>query len=212
MIKGIKFKYINKNYFDIDVTGSSNFVYYFASYMTRKDLEAPGLNFVNSDDIKLHWMIINLKNLKNKGWVFADKYSPIHFKKYLDSLFTYLSMSGGKWYAVTVPSHDQLEGNNNLGILFTKLNKYLNIQYCSDLLLRKRIIPENKKAEKREYNVNYRSLTINPKYQVEGQNFILLDDVVTTGKSIIAARDFLLKNKANKVICVALTKTFSMYE
>ena len=55
--------------------------------------------------------------------------------------------------------------------------------------------------------IHLKSIQINPDYDVQGKNFILLDDITTTGGSLAACAKILIDAGANSVICVALGRT-----
>ena len=206
-----KYKQLFKNDMNIDLTGEVNIIYYFGSYYPIKFFNDQEIPVDRTYRSRMYWMIRRLKWLKEKGWYTYPEdayYSPTYFRSCLEPKFDFIDSKNEEWLVVTVPSHDQVSGINNIGALLKTFKQYNNIKYCSDLLLRKQVVPEKKQTNDRTYESEYESLTINPAYNIENKNIILLDDIVTSGTSIKANKTFLLHNKANKVICFSLLRTF----
>ena len=52
-----------------------------------------------------------------------------------------------------------------------------------------------------------KSLTLDISINISGKNVLVIDDITTTGCTLTACRNLLLKNGAKNVVCLAFGKT-----
>ena len=86
-----------------------------------------------------------------------------------------------------------------------KLSEHYNKRSYADVLQRYKTIPRLSDGGIRNIGVHINSIRINSKYNVENKNFILLDDITTSGSSMAAAHQILKIAGARKVTCLALS-------
>lgn len=100
-------------------------------------------------------------------------------------------------------------GFNQAELLAKGIAKHLNLAFKSNIL--KRIIPNQPQAkfrddyEKRKKNIKG-VFAINPEQPIEGKTIILVDDVATTGATLIEAAKILKKSSANEVWGLVVAK------
>lgn len=122
--------------------------------------------------------------------------------------FDYMSprIKAGASIAI-VPSHDPMKVGGGLSILAKKL---VAAGICDDAtacLVRHTKIEKLSSGGDRSVNVHIGSIQIQDIDQVRGKKIILLDDVMTTGNSLLACRNILLSHEAAEVQCLALGRT-----
>lgn len=103
-------------------------------------------------------------------------------------------------------SRQNWRGFNQAEILCKSLSGSLNLK-VANVLKRSKITKtqKNLKKEARKQNMNGAFKTIDD-YNIKDQNFILLDDVATTGSTLLEAVKTLKINGANKVWCLTVAK------
>lgn len=104
-----------------------------------------------------------------------------------------------------VPSSDAEKTESGM----TKLGQKLAANGRMDkvfYLIRERTIKKLADGGVRSKVVHLSSIKVNEKMSIEGDYVLLIDDVTTTGNSLYACRDILLKNGAKKVEMLALGK------
>ncbi|MBL8030503.1 MAG: ComF family protein [Candidatus Doudnabacteria bacterium] len=115
-----------------------------------------------------------------------------------------------KQYTLTpIPLHwmrQNWRGFNQTELLGLEIQKHLPVHY-EPTLVRAKFTKTQKdlKKEAREANVQS-AFQLADKTQISGQNFILIDDVVTTGSTILEATKILKKNGASEVWCLAVAR------
>lgn len=117
-------------------------------------------------------------------------------------------------FVVTVvPSHqastDQSSTHSTsaivrLGQSLCRTGKRIDGTTC---LIRHKSIPKQAYGGARSKDVHRRSIEFNPKFPSPSRSFLLIDDIMTTGKSIAACKEILLKAGARQVKAVVLAKT-----
>lgn len=85
-------------------------------------------------------------------------------------------------------------------------NTYDNLQYIK-CLNRNTSVPKKANGGIRNIENEYKTIDVVSQNEIIGKKIILMDDVTTTGTSLIATRNILLKNGASHVVCIALGKT-----
>jgi ComF family protein len=110
------------------------------------------------------------------------------------------------WILIPIPiSHQRFRerGYNQAELLATSLSKIFNLKTLPILIKSRHTNKQgtSKSREERMYNITG-SFGIYKKSQalIAGKNCILIDDITTTGSTLIEARDTLLRAGANKVL------------
>ena len=111
-------------------------------------------------------------------------------------------------YFSVIPSHIANGEISSMHIIAQKLSDYYNKADFSRVLQRYKTIPRLSDGGIRNIGVHINSIRINPDYQVTDKNFILLDDITTSGSSMAAGVQILKIGGANKVTCLALSHKF----
>ena len=106
-----------------------------------------------------------------------------------------------------VPSHDALKLRSGVHQLGTRFASAFGAMDAGDLLLRSKTIQKLATGGDRSMAVHLNSMSANNVDRVKGRNVLLIDDIMTTGNSLAAGRQILLKAGAGDVLCIALGKT-----
>ncbi|MCQ6962509.1 ComF family protein [Methanolobus chelungpuianus] len=77
----------------------------------------------------------------------------------------------------------------------------------TDILVRSKTIPSKHQSGVRDLRLERESLDVINKNKIKGRNILLLDDVATTGTSLVAGRSKLLEAGAKSVASIALGHT-----
>jgi len=117
---------------------------------------------------------------------------------------------GSDFPIVIVPSHDPDMSANGLIELARKLASNGRVD-ASSCLVRHARVTASHQAElygevRRDMNRHLNSITIGNKALIASRVVLLLDDIVTTGTSLMACRELMLKAGVTEVICFALGK------
>lgn len=144
--------------------------------------------------------ILDVKNNKAEGINF-------YTNKLSEIIINNIELILNEWIINVVPSHTV----NTFSIGLTKIaenlsNKYMNIK-LRNFIGRKVQIDKLSSGGDRSIKVQLESLGIYKNADIANKNIILIDDVTTTGNSLIACRKYLEHFGANKVLCIALGKT-----
>ena len=161
-----------------------------------------------------YWLLRGDKKIKNPEFNSVDrafldlKQNNVEaidkFYKKLLSIFDCLETID-EIYFCAMPSHDSNVAVSPMHLITQKLATNYNKPDYSDVLKRYRTIPRLSDGGIRNIGVHINSIRINPKYDVRGKNFILLDDITTSGSSMAAGHQILKIAGANKVTCLALS-------
>lgn len=111
-------------------------------------------------------------------------------------------------FLVLVPSHSKNEWSYSLQLLASEICKRLSINDYSRAI--RRITDHEKLAwgGDRSVQSHLNTMRIEPDYEVNGKEVIILDDVTTTGGSLIACSKLLKRAGAQKCASVAIGKTY----
>ncbi len=111
---------------------------------------------------------------------------------------------------VAVPSSDSSKKSTPVHIMI-KVLATLNssLQDGSDVLVRTKTIRKLSWGGKRDISVHLDSIDINPNSSIDvsGKDVLLIDDVMTTGNSLLACESKLIAAGANRVFFLTLAKT-----
>lgn len=111
-----------------------------------------------------------------------------------------------------IPLHrirERTRGFNQAELLAKEISNYFNLPLETNIL--KRTIPTEPQAniknndEKRKANIKG-VFEINPEYQVDGKIIVLIDDVATTGATLIEAAKILKKSGAKQIWALVVAK------
>jgi len=128
----------------------------------------------------------------------------------LEQNFQFL-ISNSQFIIIPIPLHKhklRYRGFNQAELLGQKIAEHFNLPIKTDIL--KRTIPTSpqvniKNNEKRKENIK-NAFAINPKQSVEGKTIILIDDVATTGATLIEASKILKQNGTKQVWALVVAK------
>lgn len=106
-----------------------------------------------------------------------------------------------------VPSHSACDTNQSgIAVLARRLASEERIDKV-DFILRKQTIDKLATGGERDIFVQKNSLYVNPNMTVSGDVILLVDDVSTSGNSLIACKELLLESGAERVAMFALGKS-----
>ncbi|MGR4890655.1 ComF family protein [Sphingopyxis sp. LARHCG72] len=106
-----------------------------------------------------------------------------------------------------VPSHDPEKTSSGIRVLAAKLEAAGECKNVSGLLVRHTKIQKLAAGGNRSIDVHLKSIRIDDGQPIKGQRILLIDDVLTTGYSLLACRKLLLAAGADFVKCAALGRT-----
>lgn len=112
-----------------------------------------------------------------------------------------------KYNFCAVPSSNKNNSNSPIQKIASKLSQDFGTRDCSDILKRHTSINKLATGGNRNPLVHLKSVKVDKAYDIEGENFILLDDITTSGGSLAACAKLLQDAGAGNVICLALGKT-----
>ena len=140
--------------------------------------------------------------------------SALYFYKCIENRVSRLK---GTWIICSIPGHNQLDdGSNAISDMMERYNKMTNVRFCNDLIVRtKENLPKaQKEYGLRDYKRDLETMHINEKYKytLPKANVIILDDIVTSGTSFIAAKKLMLVAGVQNVVCMAFAKTITEIE
>ncbi|MBK1811545.1 phosphoribosyltransferase [Clostridium sp. YIM B02505] len=108
---------------------------------------------------------------------------------------------------IPIPSSKSGQVSSSLLTLSERLATYNNIRYLNNCLERTVDIPKLAQGGDRHKEVHFNSLRINNPQLVKNKVILLLDDVTTSGNSLLASKELFEKKDTSEVICLSLTKT-----
>ena len=111
-------------------------------------------------------------------------------------------------YFSAIPSHTANDNISSIHIIAKKLADHYNKDDYSEVLQRYKNIPRLSDGGFRNIGVHISSIRINPRLNIKGKNFFLLDDITTSGSSMAAGSQILKIGGANKITCLALSHKF----
>lgn len=126
----------------------------------------------------------------------------------LDYFCSYISPRiGGYPVVAAVPSHDPANTASGIRALADRLEVAVACKNVSAALVRHTKIQKLAEGGNRSVDVHLASIAVESADLIGGHRVLLLDDVMTTGNSLLACRQLLLAAGAEEVKCVALGRT-----
>jgi hypothetical protein len=111
---------------------------------------------------------------------------------------------------VIVPSHDPEKTTSGIRTLAQQLANNGRIDATS-CLVRTQHVDSQAQNGRRSEEVHRLSLRVGSPQKIKGKTVLVLDDVTTTGLSLIIAKELLINAGARRVECAALAKTVSRH-
>jgi Phosphoribosyl transferase domain len=105
-----------------------------------------------------------------------------------------------------VPSHDATKTQSGIRTLAQRLalSNRVDATHC---LVRASTVPKAAHGGKRSVQIHLDSIRVNDPELIRDKEILLLDDVTTTGSSLVACQKLLIDAGARRVKCLALGKT-----
>ncbi len=111
------------------------------------------------------------------------------------------------FYFCAVPSSNASKKHSPMQEICLRLSTKSGKKDYSSVLDRYVDIPKLATGGNRDLETHYNSIRIADGYNVRGKRFILLDDVTTTGGSMVACKNILEHAGAKEVACIAIAHT-----
>ena len=108
---------------------------------------------------------------------------------------------------VVVPSHKEGGWSQALQKMAKKLCQELNMTDCSQALERVKEHEKLAMGGDRSIESHMSTMRVNPEYDIKGKKVIVLDDVTTSGNSLLASARILKEAGAERVAAIAIGKT-----
>ena len=106
-------------------------------------------------------------------------------------------------YLVAVPIHKKRmkeRGFNQSIIMANELSKLVGVKCLNNVLIRKKYTePQSTLSQDERYDNLKDAFEINKNFDIKSKNIMLVDDIFTTGSTIDACAEILIKNGANEV-------------
>jgi len=165
----------------------NEFIYYIRDYFPTKRISS------QIQQIE-HDKIIRIK--RDKRYALETQYELLirNFKKDADITLC------------VIPSHNKGLQETSMRYLAKKLSKK-NITNGTSCLLRAKTIPEKHLTNNRDINQEKSSLKVQYPSLIKNKIIVVLDDIVTTGTSMLAAKELLEEAGAKRVYGLAIAKT-----
>lgn len=112
---------------------------------------------------------------------------------------------------VIIPSHQKDSYCSNMKLLAKYISSLIQAYDDSDVLTRISTIDKLTSGGNRSIDTHLVSISVNSQ-RVVGKRILLIDDVVTTGNSMIACEKILNAANADSVTCLSLAKTTNNIE
>ena len=172
-------------------------IYYFFNYYPSSKVETMSPTDKRRESTERIW---KLKKRDKKAYPLFASCVCAHVK----------DLGNEEWLACTIPGHDQVYASANpMDSFLSYVYLPKNIHPVIGLIIRNKEMPKKHGDTygDRTPERDYASYKIGNTRNIKGQNIIIFDDIVTSGSSLIAARRFLEKNGAKRVVLIALAKT-----
>ena len=188
----------NKCYY-IDCT--NNIIYYLQDYYKKSIYDVYSYN----EHIK-HGYLLNIavKNGNYYSYVNENRIIntyDIQLKKFINKL-------DGKWNVCFAPGHDPLKvSHGSLEDIVDKAKLPADKFSMCDIIKRTQKVDPKHIDQNRKNDYIHDMLSMKLIMNPTGKNWLIIDDITTSGATLIACRNLLLNCGADEVICLALAKT-----
>lgn len=187
------FEELNDKIIDLE----KNCIYYFIDYYKTEIVRKSNNQYIKRN----HDLILNLKDPTH----FSSIDPFVYFKKIIEK---YIKGTNKVWYICTVPGHDQINGfENRMTKLLEKVNFTSNFKRSYNLIRKTQITDPKHLGGVRDWKIDLKSLGLDSSFDYHEKNFIIFDDVTTSGSSLKAVKKLLKSAGVKKVVCIALAKT-----
>ncbi|WP_342625017.1 phosphoribosyltransferase [Pseudomonas alkylphenolica] len=156
--------------------------------------------------------ILNIKNQSNEARAQARRRAAVnYFTKVLTTPPGGLSklVDGDPCFFAVVPSHTKGNVSEGLMSLMRNLIKDFNFVNANNILLRYNSVQKAAAGGVRCVKVHSDSIRVTE--EINGKTVFLFDDVASTGCSLLACKELLLKAGASRVAMIALGRTYMEY-
>lgn len=189
---------INKFEIKIDGNGILYFMEYEPYWIRHDGIKEKNTKFKDIDSRILDLKKEDITTLNNVA-------SNYFYDKMRDPLKYYFNKKNIEDVSVAiVPSHSVGKISTGLSRIARKICKDMGFEYRPSLLYRFKEIEKLSKGGNRNIQIHYNSIIVVG--NSSNKTILLLDDVTTTGNSLLACKDILVKEGYN-VICMAIAKT-----
>lgn len=215
----IKFNYLQENVYKLSVNSYATNNYEFVNAISKKTLESNGnIIYYLFDYYKKDW--INL--FPNDQFINDNFYSFMAIKKrnyspyknrlnFPGTLYNLFKLLNNEWIICTAPGHEKTDNlSNGVSDIVNLINLKNNFTFRNTLIQRMYTIEKKATSSSKrnnDYRVDMESIKIEDKINIEGKNIIVIDDITTTGSTLIACKNILMDEGAKQVILIALGKT-----
>ena len=195
------------NYYDVVYTKEltsvdidSNIIYYMFDYYKKWWMEKYPNNQFYKDNF-FSFIAIKKRNYN------ANR-NKLNFP---GSLFNFFSLFKGDWIICSVPGHEKTTNiSNGISDIVNSVHLKSNFVLKNELIQRTYTVEKKATAScgrSNDYRIDIKSLTIEYGFNVKGKNIIVIDDITTSGSTLIACKNLLMDAGAAHVVLVALGKT-----
>ena len=183
-----------------------NNIYYIADYYPKRNKD------ISNQSRLLYETFIRIKNGTYDFDFIKQKYV-INFPNKIEAFLNRLS---GEWIICTVPGHNE---SSNLYKNISNIAKLLDMKEydprfsrINDLIFRaKESTPKHLQDHRdNDFREDLKTLEISDKYDIRNKDIIVVDDITTSGATLIACKVLLKKYGAKEVVLLALGKTKSI--
>ncbi len=183
-----------------EIDREGNIIYYLYNYYKKWWME----NYPKESLYKSNFLAFMA--IKNRNY--SSENNSLNFPAALCNFLKFFKEE--EWVVCTVPGHKKTDNAAN-GVFDVLCHTYKGKNIIVRNTIIQRIVDIEKKATDPQRSFDYRrdmhSIAIEPGYDVTGKNIIVIDDITTTGCSLIACRNLLLSAGAKRVVLLALGKT-----
>jgi len=136
----------------------------------------------------------------------VKKMRPTGYSYFERGLLTLITQTSAQAVAL-VPGHDPENGRSGLRAIIEAYAPRARVAVGVDYLKRTTLIDKLANGGDRSVQVHLDSIVANDPARFRGKSILLVDDVLTTGNSLLACREILLAAGAAKVHSLALAQT-----
>lgn len=187
---------------DVSLRKDKNDIYYFLDYNAYyiKGTKTRSPEF----DDNIDGQVLNLKKDEDEN-TFKRNTAIGFFKKILD--ICEFKVNDENTIVTIVPSSKQYKYGKGLAALAEIIANKNDLDLDLGILVRRNSIDKLSRGGDRHKDVHFNSISATSSSKILGKSIILIDDVTTTGNSLLACKEILLNSGAARVDCISLAKT-----